>query len=240
MRGNNTNNYVERSFGILKDSVFARMQAYNCIQVFQFITTNIERFYVLRLLSFMHRHPGHLRLAKHFYVLVKLEPVLVQLACMTDMPCKHQGAVSVKFHILTFNFLPSLTSNDRIIYAYIALDWLCCKNNSFYASLYAVTTSQNNTTIEYDVLSCKESNENVKIVDISAFTDFLKEVRRDYRNGGTQLRTALDKFMERYEAAKLKSIPRLTSFIYDLNHDLDSMVNLRSGSMIRIQVESVK
>ncbi|PKY50712.1 hypothetical protein RhiirA4_467321 [Rhizophagus irregularis] len=163
---------------------------------------------------------------------VKLEPVLVQLACMTDMPCKHQGAVSVKFHILTFNFLPSLTSNDRIIYAYIALDWLCCKNNSFYASLYAVTTSQNNTTIEYDVLSCKESNENVKIVDISAFTDFLEEVRRDYRNGGAQLRTALDKFMERYEAAKLKSIPRLTSFIYDLNHDLDSMVNLRSGSMI--------
>lgn len=40
---------------------------------------------------------------------------------MTDMPCKHQGAVSVKFHILTFNFLLSLTSNDRIIYAYIAL-----------------------------------------------------------------------------------------------------------------------
>jgi hypothetical protein len=36
-------------------------------------------------------------------------------------PCKHQGAVSVKFHISTFNFLPSLSSNDRMLYAYIAL-----------------------------------------------------------------------------------------------------------------------
>ena len=39
---------------------------------------------------------------------------------MTSAPCKHQGAVSAKFHISTFNFLPSLTSNDRIAYAYIA------------------------------------------------------------------------------------------------------------------------
>ena len=40
---------------------------------------------------------------------------------MTGAPCKHQGAVLVKFHISMFNFLPSLTSNDRMVYAYIAL-----------------------------------------------------------------------------------------------------------------------
>jgi len=66
MRGNNTNNYVERSFGILKDIVFARTQAFNCVQVFQFVIMNMERFYALRLLNFAHRHPGHLRLAKRF------------------------------------------------------------------------------------------------------------------------------------------------------------------------------
>jgi hypothetical protein len=55
IRENNTNNYVERSFGILKDIVFARTQAYNCVQVFHFIITNMERFYVLRLLSFAHK-----------------------------------------------------------------------------------------------------------------------------------------------------------------------------------------
>ncbi|PKY19692.1 hypothetical protein RhiirB3_495423 [Rhizophagus irregularis] len=47
---------------------------------------------------------------------------------MTGVPCKHQGAVSVKFHISTFNFLPSLASNDRMIYAYIALGNLKKKN----------------------------------------------------------------------------------------------------------------
>ena len=34
MRGNHTNNYIERSFGILKNIVFARTQAFNPIQVF--------------------------------------------------------------------------------------------------------------------------------------------------------------------------------------------------------------
>ncbi|GBC07795.1 hypothetical protein RclHR1_00770008 [Rhizophagus clarus] len=62
------------------------------------------------------------------------------------------------------------------------------KDSSFYASLHAEftpqslqmesETSNSNTTIEYDVLSHKEKSENIKIVDISAFTDFLKEVRR--------------------------------------------------------------
>ena len=66
MRENNTNNYVERSFGILMDIVIARTKAYNCVQVFHFIIMNMERFYALRLLSFAHRHPGHLRLAKRF------------------------------------------------------------------------------------------------------------------------------------------------------------------------------
>ncbi len=45
MRGNNTNNYIERGFGIFKDIIFARTQAYNIIQVFQFITMSMERFY---------------------------------------------------------------------------------------------------------------------------------------------------------------------------------------------------
>ena len=35
--------------------------------------------------------------------------------------CKHQGAVAMKFHISMFNFIPSLTANDRMIYCYIAL-----------------------------------------------------------------------------------------------------------------------
>jgi hypothetical protein len=39
---------------------------------------------------------------------------------ITGASCKQQGAVSVKFHISNFNFLPSLTPNDRMVYSYIA------------------------------------------------------------------------------------------------------------------------
>jgi hypothetical protein len=66
LRGNHTNNYVERSFGLIKDIVFARTQAYNAVQIFQFITTDMERFYERRLLGIANRHPGHLELSKRF------------------------------------------------------------------------------------------------------------------------------------------------------------------------------
>ncbi len=51
IRGNNTNNYIERSFGILKDIIFARIQAFNPVQIFHFVTMNMERFYARRLLG---------------------------------------------------------------------------------------------------------------------------------------------------------------------------------------------
>ena len=40
---------------------------------------------------------------------------------MTGAPCKHQGAVVMKFHVAILNFLPSFTPDDRINFTYIAL-----------------------------------------------------------------------------------------------------------------------
>ena len=62
----------------------------------------------------------------------------------------------------------------------------------------------------------------------------------DYQNGDQALQTALDKFKDRYNAAKSKSIPRLSSFLYDLNRDLDPIARIKSGAHIRVQVESIK
>ena len=94
------------------------------------------------------------------------------------------------------------------------------------------------------MISCRDSNkknvENVEEVAISEFVNFLDDIKEDYQNGGVQLRIALSKFKERYKAAKLKSTPRLASYLYDLHRDLDPTINIRSGSMIRVQVESVK
>ena len=50
----------------LKDIIFARTQAYNLVQVFQFVVTNMEGFYERRLLGIAHKHPGHLRVANRF------------------------------------------------------------------------------------------------------------------------------------------------------------------------------
>ncbi|PKC57301.1 hypothetical protein RhiirA1_401509 [Rhizophagus irregularis] len=182
----------------------------------------MERFYSLRLLNFTHRRPGYLRIAKHFlcpgWDTVNMDSIkkhsieneffvesvnnsshfytvnseIGTCTCrigITGAPCNHQGAVSVKFHISMFNFIPSLTSNNCIIYAYIAIGYTA-EDSSFYASLHA---------------------------------EFIPQDRE-----------------ERYKAGKLKSIPRLVSFLYDINRELDPAVNIRSGFMIRVQVESVK
>ena len=91
-----------------------------------------------------------------------------------------------------------------------------------------------------DLISCREQREENEEIDISAFTSFLEEVKSDYQNAGQTLRTSLNKFKDRYIAAKSKSIPRLSSYLYDLDRNFDPAARLKSGPMIRVQVESIK
>jgi len=56
-----------------------------------------------------------------FYIVNSEIGICICLISMMGAPCKHQDAVLVKFHISIFNFLSSLTSNDRMIYAYVTL-----------------------------------------------------------------------------------------------------------------------
>ena len=65
MRGNHTNNYVERNFGIIKDIIFSRVQAYNPIQVYFFIITNMERFYERKLLAIANKQFNNI--SKRFF-----------------------------------------------------------------------------------------------------------------------------------------------------------------------------
>jgi hypothetical protein len=89
------------------------------------------------------------------------------------------------------------------------------------------------------IFFCKESSEGNEKIDISAFNTFIEDVKMDYQNASQTLYTALDKFRERYNAAKLKSIPQLTFFLYDLNCNLDP-IRVKSGAQIHVQIESVK
>jgi len=90
-----------------------------------------------------------------------------------------------------------------------------------------------------NILFCREPSERNEEIDVSAFNTFLEEIKTDYQNAGQSLCIALDKFKEHYNVANSKSIPRLTSFLYDLNLSLDPM-RVKSGAQIRVQVESVK
>ncbi|CAB4439790.1 unnamed protein product [Rhizophagus irregularis] len=278
--GNNTNNYIERSFGMLKDVIFSRTQAYNPVQVFQFIINSMERFYKRRLLGVAHKHSGSLRIAKRFLCpgwetvnsnaiqktgieneflvpstkntgFYLVNSVLGTCSCpvgLTGAPCKHQGAVAMKFCIAIFNFIPSLKPDDRMIYSYIALGYVS-QDSSFYASLrtepapqdqeFSLSSSSFNNNIDKIIEQREPSGKNEEI-DISTFTAFLDDVKMDYQNGGKTLRTALDKFKDRYNTAKSKSIPRLSSFLYDINRSMDPMTRVKGGANIRIQVESIK
>src|SRR6266498_1574316 len=83
------------------------------------------------------------------------------------------------------------------------------------------------------MLENQENKENQVVdFDSSSFDTFLKEVKNDYENCGPQLRVSLDKFAERYRVAKLQSIPRLSTLLYDIKRELDPSA--------RVQVESIK
>ncbi|CAG8639295.1 1263_t:CDS:1, partial [Paraglomus brasilianum] len=61
------------------------------------------------------------------------------------------------------------------------------------------------------------SNKEITEVDCTMRLLFF---RGNYQNASPQLCTALDKFAEKYRLAKSKSISQLTSYLYDLNHNL--------------------
>ena len=64
-RGNYTNNYVERSFGIIKDIIFSRVRAYNPVQIYFFIIGNMERFYERKLLAIANKQLNNI--SKRFF-----------------------------------------------------------------------------------------------------------------------------------------------------------------------------
>ncbi|CAB4489869.1 unnamed protein product [Rhizophagus irregularis] len=142
-------------------------------------------------------------------------------------------------------FQPNFT-DDRMLYSYIALGYTT-KDSSFYASLHTKDVQQSQVVSRTDMeisnnsvtIEDRDSCENTE-VNNSAFALFLEDKKNDYESGNMQLCSALNKFAERYKVAKLKSIPRLVSFLYDMNSNLNPVVNIRSGSMIRVQVESIK
>ncbi|CAG8821297.1 24481_t:CDS:1, partial [Dentiscutata erythropus] len=62
----------------------------------------------------------------------------------------------------------------------------------------------------------------------------------DYKNSSSQLQASLEKLAEQYNAAKAKSIPVLTSFLYNIKPNNDLLTHVKSGAKIHVQVDLVK
>ncbi|CAG8673455.1 5111_t:CDS:2, partial [Racocetra persica] len=102
--------------------------------------------------------------------------------------CKHQGAVAMKFNISIFNFFPSLTPDNRMLFAYVALGYTT-RDNSFYALLNGKFVSQDRenfnkakmrTPISDSAIETNENAYNNNETNIVVFMDFLNKVKEDY------------------------------------------------------------
>ncbi|CAG8752336.1 8540_t:CDS:2 [Gigaspora margarita] len=110
-----------------------------------------------------------------------------------------------------------------------------------------VTVITDNSNEEFDETHVLEKlNIDTTQVNMAAmhspesFELFLETLRKDYETCGPQLQAALEKLAERYNAAKDKSIPVLTSFLYNVKSGSDPIGRVKSGAKIHVQVESVK
>ncbi|CAG8677048.1 10041_t:CDS:2, partial [Dentiscutata erythropus] len=115
-------------------------------------------------------------------------------------------------------FLTDNSNSKRNALKTCWLEGYTTQNKSFYISLYARPMLRNQEILytrdkvessrtewkEPKVLN-EESEDTMKINN-SNFTSFLEEVRSDYQNADQLLKIALDKFKDRYNSAKSKSV----------------------------------
>ncbi|RIB24237.1 hypothetical protein C2G38_2169148 [Gigaspora rosea] len=101
------------------------------------------------------------------------------------------------------------------------------------------TNTDVNVNIDANVNVDIGANAATDMYNSELFDTFLKTIKDDYEHCGSQLQAALEKLAERYNTSKIKSIPALISFLYNVNHNLDALVRVKSGVKIHVQVESV-
>ncbi|KAL9978127.1 hypothetical protein ACROYT_G015612 [Oculina patagonica] len=110
-RGNNTDNYTESMINIFKSVILHRMRAYNLIELFKFITEDLEMYFQRQLLALAFGKTQNLHLAPRTNSELNYE-----VDCRTGMcscllgsngnPCAHQAAVALKYGIAGINFIP--------------------------------------------------------------------------------------------------------------------------------------
>ncbi|CAG8768835.1 7566_t:CDS:2 [Gigaspora margarita] len=131
------------------------------------------------------------------------------------------------------------TNNEQELLV-LLLDWTTNPNYHYIAKLfqqyYEIALGDCNSSLMFKCLA--NAIDNYNKLDKEKAT--LQKYNTNNKSSNTQLQATLNKFAECNNVAKSKSIPRLASFLYNINYHLNLVVNVRSGLMIHVQVESAK
>lgn len=148
-RGNNTNNYAESSIRIFKDIILQRCRVYNAMALVKFVTEVLEEYHKKRLLKFANsrvskpyisyfnfikksknlivteitKHTFHVSSSQDSKLLYTVNITTETCDCFEGFSgkfCKHIFAIHLKTN-MQFLYLPSLSANDRIDLARLAL-----------------------------------------------------------------------------------------------------------------------
>jgi hypothetical protein len=167
LRGNNTNNFVEAAFGVLKDKVFLRNKAYNVTQLLAFLTTCLEHYYERRLIDAANnqldlsrsKYLGRsenidmnsiIHVSEMYYqvpsentsdLLYDVDMALGLCTCFvgkTGGPCKHQHAVLRKYpQLQSLNFAPTNSPSMCTFFYSLALGSEANIPTDWFAPLHA-------------------------------------------------------------------------------------------------------
>ena len=160
IRGNHTNNYAEACMRVLKELIFGRTKAYNLIQIFQFVTEIMDRYYksniahtrVNRFISLRYQGLNAKQYSKDsitklsdstFSVPSKTERgvkywvymCIGQCTCpqgKDGSPCSHQAAIVLHYGSPFFDFIPVM---DPTVKQKVANGEEALKDISFYCTL---------------------------------------------------------------------------------------------------------
>lgn len=139
-RGNETNNYCEATFRVLKDQILQRTKAFSIVQLFDYVTTSFEHYYLKKILDIINgRWEGSKKKNKYYVDKKRIDGlectkvdcnlynvrskekeyiVNYELECCTcyvgkvGAPCKHQLAVVQKFALPSQQFHPLLLDSS--------------------------------------------------------------------------------------------------------------------------------
>uniref|UniRef100_U9TM85 MULE transposase domain-containing protein n=1 Tax=Rhizophagus irregularis (strain DAOM 181602 / DAOM 197198 / MUCL 43194) TaxID=747089 RepID=U9TM85_RHIID len=240
-RGNHTNNYVERSFGIIKDIIFSRVKAYNPIQIYFFIIGNMERFYERKLLAIANKQLNSI--SKRFF-------------CPRWESVDQNKIVSANIEHM---YYVQSTSKSDIFYIVDSNIGICTcpkespesplennNNNASPSENNHANLLENNALRLLDTNSSEifarsselELNHQNREYRVKLIKEFLDSVYQDVTNND-QLLLGMESFQKGYEKAKNTSNGQLVSYLHQNYQNLDSRFNVKNRK-IPVQVASIQ